>query len=81
MFVTVIKAECDSFQDWFSSQFYFCQILFLSNFLILKLLRKLDWDSMARIFYAPVVDFTWMSYISNDLRKFLVVWTCLKIKW
>ena len=41
----------------------------------------LDWDSMARRFYAPVVDFTWLPWISNDLMQFLVVWTCLKIKW
>ena len=45
-----------------------------------RILSIQDKDSMVRRFYAPVVDFTRLPKISNDLRHFLVVWTCLKIK-
>ena len=39
------------------------------------------WDSMARKIYAPVVKSTRLSQISTNLRQFLVVGTCLKIKY
>ena len=41
----------------------------------------LGWDSMARKIYAPVVKSTWLSQISVNLRQFLVLGTCLKIKY
>ena len=45
-----------------------------------SILAVQGWDSMARKIYAPVVKSTRLSQISTNLRQFLVVGTCLKMK-